>query len=529
MQLRNRWITFEPEGPLACCQGFNVAEPFIDRHLVEGRGNKVAIRSVEGDVSYAELAGGVNRCANLLTALEIPRGERILMIIKDCPAFFYVFWGAIKAGIIPVPLNTLFRAKDFAFLIDNSECRAVIYSSEYAAEVEPALEQSAWRPGHQLTVDGHPDSFLAQLPQHSDQFAAVPASATDECFWLYSSGSTGRPKGAVHLHRDMVISSELYGVRTLGVREDDVCFSAAKLFFAYGLGNGMTFPLWVGATTSLLAIRPTPESTFEAIRRFRPTLFFGVPTLYASLLQAMAEGDLSPDLSSIRLGISAGEALPAALFHQWRERTGLTILDGLGSTELLHIYVSNRVDGLKAGSSGRPVPGYEARILDDYGHELATNQPGRLFVKGLSSAKYYWRNPEKTENTMVGEWLNTGDVYYRDDDGYYFYCGRSDDMLKIGGIWCSPLEIESTLKNHPRVQDVAVVARPDHQGLIKPEAWVVLIRNCQSTGELEQDLLQHCKHNLAPYKYPRKIHFVKDLPKTETGKVMRFALRGASG
>ena len=526
--MTNRWVTAEPGQPLGFCEGFNVAEPFIDRHLAEGRAEKLAIRSVDGDITYAQLVDQVNRCANLLTELKIEVGDRLCMVIKDCPAFFYVFWGAIKAGIIPVPINTLLRAKDFVFMIENSQCSAIVYSPEYAAEVEAALGRSCHLPRHRLTVEGKLESLLALLVGQSDRFTAVPASATDDCFWLYSSGSTGQPKGAVHRHRDMVVSSEFYGVQTLGLLETDVCFSAAKLFFAYGLGNGMTFPLWVGATTILLATRPTPEAIFETIGSFRPSVFFGVPTLYACLLQARAEGGPAPDLSSLRLCISAGEALPAPLFHRWQESTGLAILDGLGSTELLHIYISNRAGRLKPGSSGTLVPGYQARILDDHGQTVRPGAPGRLFVKGLSAAKYYWNNPEKTATTMIGDWLDTGDVYYRDEDGYYFYCGRADDMLKVGGIWCSPFEVESTLNDHPQVLEAAVVGRPDAQGLIKPEAWVVLARDFKGSRELEQDLVQYCKKALAPYKYPRKVHFVTELPKTTTGKTMRFALREQS-
>ena len=275
--------------------------------------------------------------------------------------------------------------------------------------------------------------------------------------------------------------------------------------------------------TVLLAARPTPESTFETIESFRPTVFFGVPTLYASLLQAT--GERPPDLSSVRMCVSAGEPLPAPLFHRWQERTALTILDGLGSTELLHIYISNRIRRIKPGSSGMPVPGYQARILDDHGQEVKVGEPGRLFVKGLSAAKYYWDNPEKTAATMVGDWLNTGDVYYRDSDGYFFYCGRSDDMLKVGGIWCSPVEVESTLSDHPKVLEAAVVGRPDAHGLIKPEAWVVLAKGFKGSRALESDLVQYCKAALAPYKYPRKIHFVEALPRTTTGKILRFTLR----
>jgi len=514
-------VSVNRDGGLDYPPGFNVAVDFIDRHAAQGRSEKVAIRSARGDVTYGQLIAGVNRTANLLAGLKIGRGERLLMVIKDCPEFFFLFWGAIKAGVLPVPLNTMLKAKDYAFMIDNSASALVAWSPEFAGEVEAALNQSPHKPAHRLVID---DSFTASLAACSDQFTAVPASPTDECFWLYSSGSTGAPKGAVHLHRDMVVTSHFYGDRTLGVREDDICFSAAKLFFAYGMGNGMTFPLWAGATAVLMEGRPTPESTFETIERFHPTLYFGVPTLYAAQLQAL-ETQKKPDLTSIRHCVSAGEALPADVFRRWQEETGLIILDGIGSTEALHIFISNRAGKVKPGSSGMMVEGYEAMILDENDNVLPAGESGRLIIKGDSTAKYYWRNPEKTAGTMLGDWLNTGDTYYRDEDDYYFYCGRSDDMLKVGGIWCSPFEIEATLIEHPSVMEAAVVGLPDAAGLIKPEAWIILRQGHVGSEALEKDLLAHCKARMAPYKYPRHFHFVDELPKTATGKIQRFRLR----
>ena len=520
-------VSVNKDGDLVYPPGFNVAVDFIDRHAAQGRGGKVAIRSASGEVTYDQLIANCNRAANLFSSLKIGRGERLLMVVKDCAEFFYIFWGAVKAGIIPVPLNTLLKAKDYAFMIENSGCATVIYSPEYAAEVEQALALSPHKPAHCLKADGDAASFSARLAACSDRFAALPASPTDECFWLYSSGSTGAPKGAVHLHRDMVVTSYFYGEKTLGVREDDICFSAAKLFFAYGMGNGMTFPLWSGATAVLLEARPTPESTFETIERFRPTLYFGVPTLYAAQLQALETQ--KPDLTSIRYCVSAGEALPADVFRRWQEMTGLVILDGIGSTEALHIFISNRAGKVKPGSSGMMVEGYQAIILDESDKELPVGESGRLIIKGDSTAKYYWRNPEKTANTMLGDWLNTGDTYYRDEDGYFFYCGRSDDMLKVGGIWCSPFEIEATLIEHASVMEAAVVGLPDAAGLIKPEAWILLRPGMTPSEALEKDLLAHCKAKMAPYKYPRKFHFVDDLPKTATGKIQRYRLRMGAG
>jgi benzoate-CoA ligase family protein len=327
----------------------------------------------------------------------------------------------------------------------------------------------------------------------------------------------------------MVVTSQHYGKDTLGVREDDICFSAAKLFFAYGLGNGMTFPLWSGASCVLFPARPTPESTFDVIERFKPTLYFGVPTLYAAQLQALesseSETSISPNLSSLRMSVSAGEALPANIFRRWKEQTGTVILDGIGSTEALHIFISNRADDIKAGSSGRMVPGYAAKIVDETGNEVQQGEEGRLLIQGDSTCKYYWNNSEKTTATIVDGWLNTGDTYHQDDDGYFIYGGRSDDMMKVGGIWCSPFEIEAKLVEHPKVLEAAVVGRKDESGLIKPEAHVVLKDLTDASEETSGELLQHCKTGLAPYKYPRWFQFPQDLPKTATGKIQRFKLR----
>ena len=509
-------ITFEP--------GFNVVTPFVDRHLAEGRGGKVAIVSAAGEVTYAQLAERVNRCGNALLGLGLKRGQRLLMVVKDCPEFFYLFWGAIKAGIIPVPLNTLLRADDYRYIVEDSQCSGLVWSKEFAGEVKPALEAAHAKPAVAIPVEGEGQDLRAHIAKAAPALEAVPAAATAACFWLYSSGSTGRPKGAVHRHRDMVVTSQLYGEDVLGVREDDRCFSAAKLFFAYGLGNGMTFPLWAGATSVLLEARPTPQSTFETIERFAPTLYFGVPTLYAAQLQALETA--RPALSSIRWCVSAGEALPADIFRRWKERTGLVILDGIGSTEALHIFISNRPGDVCPGASGRVVPGYQARIVSDAGNEVAVNDPGRLHVKGESTAAYYWNNPEKTAATMLGDdWLDTGDTYVRDEQGYYHYCGRSDDMLKVGGIWCSPIEIEAQLVSHPKVLEVAVIGAPDETRLIKPEAYVVLRDAAAGSDALANELMLHCKSRLAPYKFPRKIHVVAELPKTATGKIQRVRLR----
>ncbi len=505
---------------------FNVAVQFIDRNVTEGRADKVAIRTSQGEqVTYGELLDRVNKAGNALGDLGLSKGDRVLMVMKDDPSFFYVFWGAIKAGFVPVPLNTLLVAKDYTFMFANSEASTIIWSPEYDEAVLPALDAIDQGPAHQIHTEGDGTTLRTMIEQADTELEAAPTTALDDCFWLYSSGSTGDPKGAIHRHRDMVVTSQRYGVETLGAREDDVFFSAAKLFFAYGLGNAMTFPLWVGGTAVLFDGRPTPDTTFDVVRRFRPTLYFGVPTLYAAQLAAFDE--LAPDMSSVRLCVSAGEALPPDILHRWKERTGLDILDGIGSTELLHIFISNLPGDIRPGSTGKSVPGYEARIIDEDGNEVPTGVAGRLLDRGDSAARAYWNNPYKTETTMLGDdWLDTGDTYLQDEDGYLYYQGRSDDMLKVGGIWASPFEIEAKLMEHPLVLEAAVIGREDDAGLVKPEAFVVLTEPDAASDDLETELRTLCKEGLAPYKYPRWISFVEDLPKTATGKIQRFKLRG---
>ena len=510
---------------------FNVATAMIDRHLDEGKGSYPAIINADASpgtgpaepVTYQMLAEQVNRCGNLLRSLTPEPGSRILMVVKDCPEFFYIFWGAIKAGLIPVPLNTLLRADDYRFMIEDSECAGLVYSPEYQSEVDPALAASGHQPGFILCTEG-PNGMTGLLGDYSPHLDPAPTTADTECFWLYSSGSTGRPKGAVHRHLDIVATCVHYAEDALGMIQEDVCFSAAKLFFAYGLGNAMTFPLWVGGTTVLSSQRPSPDMTFQIIEDHKPTIYFGVPTLYAAQLRTLEEG--ARDFSSVRCCVSAGEALPADIFRRWQEKTNTLILDGIGSTEALHIFISNTMADHRPGTSGKPVPGYRVKILNDEGKPVPPGETGRLLVQGDSTSSRYWNNPQKTAETMADGWLNTGDTYFEDSDGYFVYCGRSDDMLKVGGIWCSPVEIENRLIEHPKVLEAAVVGRPDNDELIKPEAFVVLNQAGDASTVLADDLLRHCQERLARYKYPRWVNFVDELPKTATGKIQRFRLRG---
>ncbi len=505
---------------------FNVSVHMIDRHIDEGRGGRLAYITDHERVTYAELAERVNRCGNALLDAGVKPGDRAMMIVKDCPEFVYLFYGAIKAGIVPVPLNTLLRAADYRYMIEDSACEGLVYSPEFAAEVEPALAGASRKPRFVTKTEGA-GGIKERIRAASDALSPHPSDALADCFWLYSSGSTGRPKGTVHRQRDLLVNAILYCEPVLNITEDDIMFSAAKLFFAYGLGNSMNFPLAYGACTVLSDERPTPEMTFRIIEKFRPTIYYGVPTLYAAQCRALETQ--KPDLSSVRMSISAGEALPGPIFLRWKEKVGHPPIDGIGSTEMTHIFISNRPDDAKPGTSGKPLPGYRARIIDEEGNDVPEGGVGRLIVQGQSSAAYYWNQPERTAQTMLGDdWLNTGDTYTRDDEGYYVYCGRSDDMIKVGGIWCSPIEIESRLIDHPKVLEAGVVGREDDDGLVKPEAFIILKDRKDAGDPLAGELLEHCKSGLARYKYPRWFHFVEELPKTATGKIQRFKLRAGA-
>lgn len=499
---------------------FNVAVPFIDRHLEEGRAGKTAILTVDEEVTYGELAERVNQCGNALISLGVQSDERALMVVKDCPEFIYAFFGAVKAGIIPVPVNTFMRVPDYKYLIENSGCAALIYSSEYSADIKEALAVADHMPAQVLTTV----ELAERMADASPDLTPAPATEDSVCFWLYSSGSTGNPKGVIHPHRSMVYTSQCSGVDTICLREDDACFSASKMFHSYGFGNALTFPLWIGATIVLSDQKVTPEMSFDVIEKLQPTIFFGVPTLYVQQLRAME--NKMPDLGSLRQCVSAGEALPADVLRRWKEKTGTLIIDGLGSTEALHMFVANSPTDYKPGTSGRVIGRYEVKIFDENGHPVTPGEIGILHVRGGSTAIEYWNYPEKTAATMLeGGWLNTGDMYYQDDEGYYVNAGRGDDMFKIGGLWCSPTEIEARLIEHENVIEAAVVGRLDSDGLIKPEAHIILNNPEDGGSQTEEKLLAYCKQGLAHYKYPRWFNFVEDLPKTATGKIQRFRLR----
>lgn len=506
---------------------FNAAAYFVDRNVGEGRGASVAIEYGDERITYDMVLRRVNQCGDALRGrLGVRPEERVLILLPDCPAFVYAFFGAIKIGALPVPLNTLWKPADYAFVIRDSLASVLIVSAELLPQIE-SIPADARRSIRHLVVVGatdatHTHTLLgALMAQGSTSLVAEPTSRDAPAFWLYSSGSTGAPKGCVHLQHDMAVCAHLFGKGILGITERDRTFSVAKLFFAYGLGNALYFPFSVGATTILWPGAPTPAYVYGVIERHRPTLFSSVPTGYGMLLAA--EGNF--DLSTIRLAVSAGEALPPALYERFKERFGVDIIDGIGSTEALHMFISNRPGAIRPGSSGLVVPGYAARVLDDHGAPVPTGEIGNLWIRGDSVCSAYWNQHEKTKDTIEGHWIRTGDKYSQDGDGYFWYAGRTDDMLKVGGLWVSPIEVENALLHHPAVLECAVVGREDHDGLTKPMAFVVLKAGTTVEPDLGPALQQFVREQLAEYKRPRWVDFVEELPKTATGKIQRFRLR----
>ena len=510
---------------------FNVASWFVDRPVADGRGPAPAFHCEDRALTYADVQELANRTGNALRELGVEMEHRVLMICLDAPEFLGTFWGAIKIGAVPVPVNTLLRAADFRYVLEDSRARVAVVSAPLLAEVRAGF-QGAPNLRHVLVAGGPAAgshlSYEDRVARASRSLDAAPTSRDDVAFWLYSSGSTGRPKGAVHLHHDMVISAETYAKQVLGFQPTDKVYSAAKLFFAYGLGNSGYFPMSVGAQSVLYPHRPTPDAVFDLLTRHRPTLFFGVPTLYAAML-ATKDAEQRFDLSSLRLCISAGEALPADLYRRWRERFGVEVVDGIGTTESGHIFLSNRPGAARPGSSGLPVPGYDCAIVDDDGRPVPRGEIGSLRVRGDSTMAYYWNKHDKTKETLFGPWIQTGDKYHQDADGYFWYDGRADDMLKVGGIWVSPVEVEATLIQHPAVLEAAVVGQEDADRLVKPRAYVVLKDPAGASDALASELRAFVKDKIAPYKFPRWIDFVPELPKTATGKIQRFKLRLDAG
>ncbi len=504
----------------------NAASVFVDAHLKEGRGFKAAILCGDEVVTYDDLACGVNRVGNLLKSLGLRMEERVALILPDCPAWAFAFFGTMKIGSVAVALNTMLLPKDYEYLLCDSRARAVFVHASMLDHIAP-LRARLKHLEHVLVVGGNAPGCLGfedAVRAVSPCLEAADTSKDDMAFWLYSSGTTGFPKGAVHLHHDMVVAADAYARNTIGLRESDVSFSVAKLFFAYGLGNGLYFPLRVGATTVLLPERPTPDRVFATLDRYQPTVFYSVPTSYAALLHA-ADKQGRTSLGRVRMCVSAGENLPKHLYEKWLERFGVEIYDGIGSTEILHIFISNRPGAVRPGSTGQVVQGFEAKIVDERGQEVPPRHVGTLLIRGDSTAACYWNKHEASKHTFLGDWINTHDKFLVDEDGFFWYAGRTDDMMKVSGQAVWPTEVESILLAHPAVLESGVIGTADPDGLIKPVAYVVLKDGAPAGPELARELQEFVKKKTAPHKYPRAVVFVESLPKTATGKVQRFKLR----
>lgn len=505
---------------------FNFAQHLIARN--SQRGAKVAYIDDQGSTTYAELTQKIRQFAAGLLAAGIQPEQRLLLVMNDCTDLPIAFLGAMYAGIVPVPVNTLMTDDDYAYVLENCRAHGIVVSGTILPKLRTAVKKTEQDltlllvsdPNNEAQLnhdEARFDSFINQYPPLPE---AARTSADEPAFWLYSSGSTGKPKGTVHTHANPYWTAELYGSGILGITEDDICFSAAKFFFAYGLGNALSFPLSVGATVILMAERPTPDATFKRLTENKPTVFFGAPTGFAGMLA-------SPNLPSrddvnLRLVSSAGEPLPADIGKRFTAHFGVEIIDGIGSTEMLHIYLSNRPGAVHYGSTGYPVPGYTIELRNADGTPTPDGEPGDLYIKGPSSALMYWANRDKSRDTFCGEWTKSGDKYIRNPDGSYTYGGRSDDMIKVSGIYVSPFEVEATLVQHPAVLEAAVIGATDTDGLVKTKAFIVL----KDGKSLQKDEIKaFVKERLAPYKYPRFIEFVSALPKTATGKIQRFRLR----
>lgn len=514
---------------------FNAATAFLDRHLYEGRGAKTAILYEGTAYTYAEITELSNRAGNGLLDLGIQMEQRVALLLLDSPQFAAAFFGTIKIGAVAVPINTMLRSNDYVYMLNDSRACALFIHAALWPQIEPILAELKYL-RHIIVVGTLPAAssmhsstpavhdFEQWVSKASSSLKAAETSKDDSAFWLYSSGSTGFPKGCVHLQHDMTYCTEYYGKAVLGISENDITFSAAKLYFAYGLGNNLYFPFGVGASAVHFPGRPLPEDMFKVVEQYRPTIFYGVPTLYAGML-ALPDANKRFDFSSVRICVSAGEALPADILRRFEDTFHVEILDGIGSTEILHIFISNRAGEIKPGSTGKLVPGYEAVIADEKGVAVPQGDIGNLLIKGDSITAYYWNKHERTKDVINGHWIQTGDKYYQDEEGYYWYCGRSDDMLKVGGQWVSPIEVENALIAHPAVLETAVVGDFDADELVKPKAYVVLKAGQEPSAALAEELKTFVKQRLAPFKYPRWIEFLPELPKTATGKIQRFILR----
>jgi benzoate-CoA ligase len=507
---------------------YNATVDLLDGNLEAGRGDRVAIRTTDGLVlTYAEVAAAANRAGGALRDLGVEMGNRVLLAVRDGPEFAATFFGAIKVGAVPVPVNTSLKPHDYAdYLRDSGATVAVVSAS--LADTFRAVRGELPSLRH-LVVIGHTEAgelgYTDLTSGAPDELRAADTSRDDMCFWLYSSGSTGRPKGVAHLQHDMRYVVQHYARQVLRMDESDVTFSIPKLYSAYGLGNSLYMPFGVGASAALHGGQTTPTAVVDAVRRLRPTLFFANPTSYAAALAAEPEAWAGADFSSVRICVSAAEPLAGSLLERWRARTGTDILDGIGSTECCHIFISNRIDDVRPNSTGTVVPGYEVKVVDEQGGEVPDGEVGRLLVSGDSICAMYWNQHERDERTIPGEWIDTGDQFVRDPDGSLRYLGRTDDMLKVSGIWVSPSEVETVITAHPAVLECAVVGIVDTERLVRPEAFVVLRPGRNGGAAMVSELREHVRSILANFKCPRAFTFVAELPKTATGKILRYELR----
>lgn len=508
---------------------FNMASVLVDAHLDRGGSSRPAVLWQGKSLSYLELAERVNRTGNVFRRLGVQPEQRVLLLLNDSPEFLATFLGAMKIGAVPVPVNPLATPTDYEYFLNDSRAKVVVIHEEFLDRLDAII--STLRFLQHVVVVGEDrrdyESYSDLAASCTAELECFPTHRDDASYWLYSSGTTGQPKGVVHLHGDMMYCTSYYARHVLDLQPRDRLFSASKLFFSYGLVNSLYLPLFSGASVALFPGRPDPVKIIEVLESVRPTIFFSVPTSYASILREM--GEKQGDFSSLRHCVSAGEALPPSLFERWRTRFHVDILDGIGSTEVGYIFISNRPGRARPGSSGELIPGYEARLVDETGAQVKPGEVADLMIKSPSTAAYYWHKKRKSSESFQGEWFRTGDKYYQEGDGYFYYAGRSDDLFKAGGIWVSPIEIEKALLEHDAVAECAVVARADENGLEKPYAFLVLKAGYQPSPVLAKELQDFVKQKLAHYKYPRRIEFVSELPRTTTGKLQRFKLRAGGG